>query len=121
MSRINLRTEIEYARDLVETKMPDFDFGLAEEVTGGVLVDLVEVPFSSTDLSLSVSTVSNVKRVILIDTDTSEEISVKINGGSVAFPLNNFFKMSQALTSLSATNTSTSLDHKIMLIYITEA
>ena len=120
MTRINLVTEIEYARDLVESKMPSFNFGVAAEVTGGMVVDILEVPLSSTNLSLSVSSIANVKRVIICDMDSSDEITIKVNGGSVAFPLGNFFKMSQALTSLSATNSSSTTNHKLLIIYLTE-
>lgn len=120
MSRINLRTEIEFSRKLLESKMPNFDFGCTDEVIGSILVDLVEVPASSTNLSLSVSTISNVKRVFLVDIDSSEDLTIKVNGDSVAFPLKNFFKMSENLTELSATNASSTLDQKIMIIYITE-
>lgn len=120
MSRISIINEIEYDDDLFEGSVPNFDFGYTYGSTSNVVVDLVSVPANSTDLSLSVSTIANTKRVILCDLESSDELSIKVNGDSVAFPLGNRFKMSDALTSLSATNTSTTTARRIYIVYITE-
>lgn len=120
MSRISIVQEFEYDNNLFEGSVPDFNFGYTYGSTANVAVDLVSVPANSTNLSITVSTIANTKRVIFCDLESSDELSIKVNGGSVAFPLGNRFKMSQALTSLSATNTSTTTARRIYIVYITE-
>lgn len=119
MSTINFRTELEYNYDRLEQGAPSFDFGYGDNVAD-IIFDILHIAASATDAVQSLTTVANTKRVIIVDTDNSSELTIKVNGNTVAFPLNNIFVMSDALIELSVTNSNTTSARKILIGYITE-
>jgi len=119
MSTINLRTEIEYNYDRLEQGAPNFDFGYGD-ATANIIFDILHIAASATDAAQSISTIANTKRVLIVDTDNSSELTIKVNGNTVGFQLNNLFVMSDALTALSVTNSNTTTARKILIGYITE-
>lgn len=58
------------------------------------------------------------KYVIIVDPDNSGDLTVKVNGGSVSYPLTNHIVLSQDLSSLTVTNSDTTNANRLEILFI---
>ena len=119
MSVIDLKLEASYNEFEIQG-LPSFKYGEVGLPTeaANVLTDCVEIPASSTDLAIDMPTIANLKITKILDPEASGNLSLKLNGDTIAFTLANDLIFSEAITSLSVTNASSTTARKIVLQHI---
>jgi hypothetical protein len=120
MSVIDFKLEAFYDGASVQG-LPSFKYGEVGSPTEvpNLLTDCIEIPASSTNLVIDMPTIANLKITKILDPEASGNLSLKLNGDTVAFTLANDLIFSEAITSLSVTNASTTTARKIVLQHIT--
>lgn len=84
-----------------------------------VIQDWFQVPANSLNEAISINTaIDTVKYIYIEDPNNSGKLSIKINGSSNPTSVSPRILLSEALTSLTVTNTDTSNPQQLRIIYI---
>lgn len=102
----------------VQFGLPKFYFGQNPADEAKIMIDVFKVPAGSANLALTIGTYPNAKMFHFEDLDQSADLSIKVNGDTVAWPINNAAVFSEVITALTATNADVTNDASLMLYVV---
>jgi len=97
--------------------LPNFKWGDEGYTETNIVTASYLIPANTTDLQIDLEDVENIKFLKITDPSGSEDVSIKVNADSVAFPLNTDIILSETVTRLDVTNANVTTDRAIYLAW----
>lgn len=108
-----------FDNELIYPASPVFEWDTGEDDDSDLVAEIFEVPGGASDTPIPLQTVSNTQFSYIGSLSTGENLSVKINGATGAENnrvLKDDILLSQAITSLTASNSDATNAKKLIII-----
>jgi len=118
MSTVAYKVGMEYDEVPLDFNLPEFFYGTAIDKTAKILVEILDVPASASNKPYTIDQHTDTKIVHIEDLDASTDLTIKVNGDSVAFPLKPAATFSEQITAITVSNASSVNDRNLYIFTI---